>query len=265
MKHNTDELFDQLLEEMQKGMTVDQCLAMYPEYADELKPLLEIVRSIADLSVPEPREQAVAETLRQVRVHNRKEEHRKPFLLRPFIPWQPALVRAAAIVILIIAIGWTTASLSARSLPGEPLYSVKRLTERIEYSVAFNAYQKAVLHLRFADRRTQEFSYTFTPGEKIDRALLSAMLNEVQFAFQYAGKCSENRCAVLMQRVADYNSLQLHVLETTRSRACDCDREVLGRAISVCQDRFACLGCVENDGTLPDASSPCWNNECHFR
>lgn len=264
MKRNLDELFDQLLEEIQRGRSIDDCLKNWPEHADKLKPLLEVAQSITGLPVPEPREQAVAETLRRVRAVAGAEKQKRPFFLRQFVSWQPALVRAAAGMILIIAIGWTTASLSARSLPGEPLYPVKRLTERIEYSVTFDAHRKAVLHLRFADRRTQEFSGIFIPGEKIDRSLLSAMLNEIQSAFQYAGQCSESRCAALMQRVADYNNYQRHVLETARARACDCDREVLDKAISICRERHGCLECMQNDGTMPDMSSPCWHDQCHF-
>lgn len=263
MKGTRQEVFDQLLEEIKKGKNIDECLKKWPEYADELKPLLEVAQSLAHLPVPEPREQAVAETLRRVRTVA-KVERKRPFFLRPFISWQPVLVRAAAVVVLIVATIWTTTSLSARSLPGEPLYPVKRLAERIEYSTAFNAHRRAMLHLRFADRRTQEFSDMFRPGEKIDPHLINAMLNEMQLAFQHAGQCSQSRCAALMQRVADYNTYQWHVLEAVRARACDCDRAMLGRAISVCQERHACLECVRTDGTLPEMSSPCWHSKCHF-
>lgn len=263
MKDNPEELFDQLLQELKKGKNIDECVKKVPEH-DELKDLLAIAHSIASLPVPEPREQAVAETLRRVRAVSSREKQKRPFFLRQFTSWQPVLVRAAAVIILIIAISWTTTSLSAHSLPGEPLYPVKRLTERIEYSVAFDAHRKAVLHLRFANRRTQEFSDVFAPGEKIDRSLLSAMLNEIQSAFQYAGQCSERHCAALMQGVADYNNYQRQVLETARARACDCDREILGRAISVCQERQTCLECMPTDTTFSNTSAPCWNNECRF-
>ena len=264
MKRNLDELFDELLKEIDRGKDVDECLREWPQYADELKHLLDVAHSIASLPVPEPREQAVAETLRRVRAVASEGKQKRPFFLRQLTSWQPVLVRAAAAVIVIVAISWTTTSLSARSLPGEPLYPVKRLTERIEHSVAFNPHRKAVLHLRFADRRTREFSDVFMPGEKIDRRLLSAMLNEIQSAFQYAGQCSESRCAALMQRVADYNDYQRHMLETARARACDCDREILGRAISVCQERQTCFECMQTDGTKPDMSSPCWHDKCQF-
>lgn len=263
MKRKREEIFDQLLEEIKKGKNIDECLRKWPEYADELEPLLAIAQTLTDLPAPEPSEHAVAETLRRVRAVAGVKQKRL-FILKPLIAWQPTFVRAAAVVVLIIAAIWTTTSLSAHSLPGEPLYPVKLLTERVEYSVAFNPHRKALLHLRFADRRTEEFTGIFKPGEKIDPRLINAMLNEMQSAFQYAGQCSERRCAVLMQSVAEYNTYQRHVLEAVRARACDCDHEVLDKAISVCHERHLCLECMQTDGTLPEMFAPCWRNECHF-
>jgi hypothetical protein len=191
-------------------------------------------------------------------------KQKRPFLLKSLIAWQPAVVRAVAALLLVVAVGLTGSLLSARSLPGEPLYPVKRLTERLLYSVTVNAQGRAELHLRFADRRTQEFVYVLEPGEKINRELLSAMLNEMRHAFSYAEQLPEGRHAAIMQRVEDYNDYQRIVLENTRSGACNSDHAVLDEAVSLCHERHTCLECHHQQKTDQQCSCECWQREYHF-
>jgi hypothetical protein len=265
MNTKREHILDQLLEEIRKGKSVDDCLSEWPEQADEIKPLLELACSINDLPVPEPNEQAVAETLQRVHQLARAEPvTRKPFFFKHLISWQPVFVRAVAALLLIVVVGWTTFALGARSLPGEPLYPLKRLTEKILYFVTVDAQGRAELHLRFADRRTQEFIYVLAPGEQIDRSLLSEMLNEMHHAFSSVEQLPEGSYAALMQRVADFNNYQRTVLESTRSMACDCDHTVLDEAVSLCHERDTCLQCHHQQKTDQQCFCGCWQREYHF-
>ena len=50
---NFDEILDKCIEAIEKGESVDTCLALYPAYAPELEPLLSMVGSLRSLPVPE--------------------------------------------------------------------------------------------------------------------------------------------------------------------------------------------------------------------
>jgi hypothetical protein len=67
---------------------------------------------------------------------------------------RPALA-AAAILVLVFA-GATNAA--ASSLPGDPLYAVKRTTEDVQLALTFDEVARMQLLARFADRRLEELA-----------------------------------------------------------------------------------------------------------
>ena len=67
---------------------------------------------------------------------------------------RPALA-AAAILVLVLA-GATTAA--ASSLPGDPLYGVKRTSEDVQLALTFDEVARMQLLARFADRRLEELA-----------------------------------------------------------------------------------------------------------
>ena len=67
---------------------------------------------------------------------------------------RPALA-AAAILVLVLA-GATNAS--ASSLPGDPLYAVKRTSEDVQLALTFDEVARMQLLARFADRRLEELA-----------------------------------------------------------------------------------------------------------
>ena len=54
MKAKIEEILDTLITEVRRGRSIDDCLSQYAEYADELRPLLFMAKSISDLPKPEP-------------------------------------------------------------------------------------------------------------------------------------------------------------------------------------------------------------------
>jgi hypothetical protein len=62
----------------------------------------------------------------------------------------------AAAVALMIALGGLGVTLSGNSLPGDPLYGLKRATESVEFGLTFGEDAKATRHLRLAATRLDE-------------------------------------------------------------------------------------------------------------
>ena len=59
MARSLETVLDECLALLRQGADVESCLARYPEYAQELKGLLETASLFNDLEAPQPRFQAI--------------------------------------------------------------------------------------------------------------------------------------------------------------------------------------------------------------
>ncbi len=126
-----DTLLTDCLDAVTSGrLTIAECLERYPDFADELKPALQVGLLTARLKKPEMSAEAVS-TL-ETRLRAAMEAPSSPPLRLIHLP--PALGRLAAAVLIAAALafgGGGLVSASASSLPGDPLYGLKRLWEAI--------------------------------------------------------------------------------------------------------------------------------------
>lgn len=251
MKSRIEDIFARLLEEIEEGRSIEDCLSEYPDHAEELRSLLHLAGAVKQMPGPVPRPEAVQQAIRNVRQMARTDTRTaRRFSWRAFM-LHPVTVRTALAAVLVIVLGWTTVGLSAASLPGEFLYPVKRLSEQVRYFFTTSSEGKAEMHILFADRRTEEFIMTFEPGERIDQRLLESMLREAASAQQFVDELPAEFGEVLQKRIEVCNQHQLSVLEHARDRVCDCDRELIDAAINACRTR---PGCMPDTG---DTDEPC--------
>lgn len=156
--------------------TVEDCLEKHPHLRGELEPLLRLalrLKSAPDVKPSPAFKQATRERLlrlpRPVTVEERAAEAPWENALRQWARWrqrvaltlrrprwQPALARAIPLLLALLLIGGGTVYASADSLPGSPLYPVKRAVERTRLLVAPTLESRAQLHLEFADKRLAE-------------------------------------------------------------------------------------------------------------
>ncbi|MFQ5340669.1 MAG: DUF5667 domain-containing protein [Anaerolineae bacterium] len=166
---NLTDALEHCLRDLEAGATVDECVARYPEFADELGPLLQTATALREaphiapslnfkqatrqriLSLSPPASPIVA---RDGRVRE-----------RPALPWWqrlgqlrlgPAVAGAMAAIIFLVLLSGTAVSASGGSLPSSPLYPVKRFTERVRLAFTGDSMDQIDLHLRFAQRRIEE-------------------------------------------------------------------------------------------------------------
>ncbi len=125
---------------LQDRRTLEECLAAYPQYAADLKPLLQTALLTRRLKKPvlnEDRVAALEERLMQAFPAAPALDETTPRrMARPSKTLFPAWMgRTAAIMLLVflatLGTGGTTVAASANSVPGETLYSVKRAWEDI--------------------------------------------------------------------------------------------------------------------------------------
>jgi len=96
-----------------------------------------------------------------------------------------AVAMAACFLIIFIGGPWLTVIASQASLPGEILYPVKRVSERIQAKIASKE-EKSGLQMKFANRRLEEFTKITKDdlGEKDEKAkeIISGLKNNLASA-----------------------------------------------------------------------------------
>ena len=176
-----DNIFNECLERMLRGETIEQCLTRYSDYASELKPLLETALNIQKATAIQPRPEFRTHARLQFQAALNKVEGkpRRSFFNRLQQPqWATA---ATAVLLLLLASG--TAVAANGSMPDEPLYGIKLTTERIRMSLTTSSLGKAELYTSLVERRITEIAGMTNKNkpEKIEQvtALLDTSLTQI--------------------------------------------------------------------------------------
>jgi LysM repeat protein len=133
---------------LSQGQSIDQCLRDYPEYAEQLKTLLEMgqLARKAEVSGAQVLEsQARVYQRFEAALHNPIRPIRRPFR-RIF-----SLVAATFLTVVLLIAG--TALAAQESLPGDSLYGIKRASENLQLFFSGNDQN---LHEEFNQRRIDE-------------------------------------------------------------------------------------------------------------
>ncbi len=169
-----EEILARCLSDLERGASVEDCLARYPEWRDELQPLLQAAQrmSAAPRVAPSVSFQQSARSRLMCKIDARAPAKEQPgqakgqgilsrLGLRPNVP---VLVRrlatpglaAIAILVLLGTLGIGAVYASSDSLPGDTLYGVKLAGERAQLALSPKETTDAHLYLRFAQERLQE-------------------------------------------------------------------------------------------------------------
>ncbi len=174
-KKEFDNIFDECLERILAGETLEQCLVRYPEQADELKPLLETVLAVKAASSVEPRSEFKARARYGFR--SALQEKAAP-QRRSFWGWVPRWATALAIFLVVLLAGGGTVAAASNSMPDSILYPVKLATEQVQMALTTSDLGKAQLCSDFADRRVTEIVYMAEKGDAEQVEVLTDRLDE---------------------------------------------------------------------------------------
>ncbi len=174
-------ILNECLERLLSGETMEQCLIRFPDYASELKPLLETALSIKKATTILPRPEFRANARLQFQSALKGIE---PTPRRSFFNWlqQPQWATVATAVLLLLLAGGTAVAANG-SMPDEPLYGIKLTTERIRMSLTPSALGKAELYTSLVERRITEITSMTNKNkpEKIEQVvqLLDTSLTQI--------------------------------------------------------------------------------------
>ena len=191
-----DNVLNDCLERLAAGEDFAECVARYPEHAEDLVPLLRMAQATMGASrAATPSADARARGMAQMQRALAARPRRRGRLLRfPGISWRaistPMAAAFAVVFLTIVAAGGTTVA-SANSIPGEPLYRVKSMRESVEERIARSDEGKAQVHARLARERGREMRELIVRGRIHDAEVVS-------FRLQYHLSESANYIGVVL-------------------------------------------------------------------
>jgi hypothetical protein len=171
IERRIDKIIEDYLPAIASGQeSIDSILEKYPRYASALRPRFEAAIWLQQVRL------SVA--TRPGFIHDsRKYLETKIDSMQPIGFWQRLFWRhtpqrwvfniaAPIIVLLLLALVVNSAVLTARlSIPGDPFYSTKLLTENIQLTLTFNQVDKTNLYMQFSRERTTEFVELVLEGD----------------------------------------------------------------------------------------------------
>jgi len=161
-----DEIFAECLEQVFNGASIEQCVAKYPEQAEELRKLLETAVAARKVAAVEPTPEFRERARYQLQAALREKAAAKTARKFSFSwNWQPRWAVALTAVVILLAGGSGTVLASNNSMPGQPLYAVKLASEKVKLTVTTSSTAKAEVYAGLAERRVNEIVYLAANGE----------------------------------------------------------------------------------------------------
>ena len=154
------EIVDQCVERMASGETVMACIADYPEHQAELGSLLKVVAATMYAASARPNPEAKIHGLRRLNEVLSVRKSRGSGLFGWVLGGVPSIARPliAGLTVALVLYGTVLGAdrAAADSVPGEPLYWIKKSTENLSLMVPKSDSSKAHQHAHLAKLRSTE-------------------------------------------------------------------------------------------------------------
>ncbi|UCC60965.1 MAG: hypothetical protein JSV02_03865 [Dehalococcoidia bacterium] len=203
MTERFKDILDDCLDRVTKrGDTIEQCLEIYPEWADELEPLLRIAVSVKAATSFRARPEFQISTKSKIMsaiAARREEQEIKGSSL--WVSFQRRWVVAVSLILVLLITGAGTVGASMNSLPGDLLYPVKTATERVQVFFTFQNEAKANLYTKFAERRVEEIEALVAGRRDIPDVVLTRMKTDTQRALDLATENGSFKSEVVVRIV----------------------------------------------------------------
>jgi hypothetical protein len=175
---------DECIGLMRTGATLESCLARYPQYTEDLQPILRMAQNVKALSLPQERPESVQAGRQRLMSAYQKRTAARPvsessiarFIQQLLIKLtgkddldMKLVARFALVLLLVIGLlvgGGVTATVSASALPGDALYPLKLSLEDINLFLANNPQARQQLELQYQGIRQQEVQSVLQLGRQ---------------------------------------------------------------------------------------------------
>ncbi|MBI2854325.1 MAG: hypothetical protein HYX87_05315 [Chloroflexi bacterium] len=238
-KLRKEDILAQCLVDIRAGKsTLEECLQQHPEYAEELKSLLQLAVGLQSTRPARPSEEfkrraraRLVETMRAAR-----EETKLAPLERLGVPsWtrRLAMPAAAAFIALmvVVAAGGGTIYAAGSSLPGDALYPVKTGVEGVRLALTKDAASRADLRLEIAAQRVQEADEQSRRGRSVNVRALAQASKHMDEAISEAGKLTPEKAKPVLTHLSMVTLEQQVRLAKDLEDAPEADKDALQQAL----------------------------------
>ncbi len=175
MTNIPEHIFEEALERLRNGEDAVRIAADSGNYSVELLPLLIIaqaVKSIPKQQIPTPHKQFRFAEVRTM-----------PYLYTQFMSIFRVAIIPASLVIVLLG-GQLVSKAASNSLPGSPLYSLKRATETARLNLTLDEQKEANLHVELTQRRLDEVKKAIdTNNPATEAAAITALQEQTEKTF----------------------------------------------------------------------------------
>ena len=240
MKKNTlkqkqmSEALDQTLGRLKAGETFAQCMARYPDFADELIGLIEVWLELKCLPPPAAlsheiytaRRQQFLAASRQLKRPapgirawlQRLAVHPPEAAARPVMRIRVRLVQVAFILAFTAYMTICLFSVTQASTPDTPLYGLKTAIEDTRLHWTTDPAQHASLALAFATERVREIMQLSDRGQAIQQTVVLRLQDQLRQATQDATRADEQDQQQIMGEVDDVTQQMQSALTQVKLR-----------------------------------------------
>jgi len=165
MAGRREQALQECLELLRQGLTLEECLARYPEDAAELEPLLrtaQVARSRLSLGIPRTMRSRIR--ARVMAEWNREHAQRQQRWRFPVLVPRWAVVTVCVVLAFLLS-GAGTVMAARDTVPGDLLYPVKMVTEKTRMAFTFSDLARAELYIDLAEQRVDEIRKLVERGE----------------------------------------------------------------------------------------------------
>ncbi|HEX5691657.1 MAG TPA: DUF5667 domain-containing protein, partial [Roseiflexaceae bacterium] len=224
----SNDILEICLDRMRLGESAADCLRDFPDLAEELAPLLAAAKLARHIPQPQLNPGARLAIQRQMRSAI---AGRAP-LRAARAPWYRMTVMrlAAAFVIAFLALGSGVAAAQS-SLPGSPLYPVKRAGEELRLGLTFKPEQRAALHMDLARVRLDETLALLNSGRPVDPSVLDDITRRYDLALANIKLLPAGQAQVQRARFLAEGQTEIELLTAALDRAAPSERVPLETAL----------------------------------
>jgi hypothetical protein len=122
------------------------------------------------------------------------------YLRKQRMPLFRALI-AVLVVVILLAGSSATVFAAQNSLPGEPLYAIKSLSEDVRLTMALNPQTKLDLTLTYTNRRAEEISSLVANGEELPTQTSARYQLELEQALDLAAQMNDQQMQVALIQI----------------------------------------------------------------
>lgn len=235
-----EQVLEICLSRLRDGDTLDACLASYPMHAEQLDPLLRVAVMLQASTRPamsakgfRSGEKRLLERATQLQAKQQRAMPASPggsvsCLLASMRRLIAATVVALSLFCVALSAGVVTVSAASSSLPGSPLYPIKRTTENLVSSIAFSPQLQTRVHLAWAERRLDEARAMIDRDGITYRTVLVALKHETEQALTAAKQSGPES----LTAVVAHTEHQQMVLRQLLDQAPEATRSELKRALA---------------------------------